>query len=238
MRDKHAGQNPEYLHHHHNGFVEHIRETVFGVQDGMVSTLGAITGVAVGSASTPTVILAGLAIIAVESVSMAIGSYISSHAEEKLSERVIEEEREEIKDCPECEAVEAKELFMRDGWPEALAEEMAAVAKKDQKLMLKEMAYRELGINPYQKDGSIQDGVVMFFAYIVGGLVPLTPYFFLPLQGAMLVSIPAALIGLFILGVVVARYTAQSWVHSGIRLLVFGSIALIVGYTVGVLFGV
>lgn len=236
VQDHH--NNPNYLHHHASGFLTNIREIVFGVQDGMVSTLGAVTGVAIGSASTPTVILAGLAIIAVESVSMAIGSYISSHSEGKLSERVIEEEREEIQDCPECEAIEAKELFMRDGWPEALAEQMAQAAEKDQKLMLREMAYRELGVNPHQKDGSIRDGVVMFFAYIVGGLVPLTPYFFLPIEQAMPISIPVALIGLFILGVIVARYTAQSWVRSGVRLLVFGSIALAVGYAVGILFGV
>ena len=238
MQKEHNHENSHYLHHNHNAFVGNIREVVFGVQDGMVSTLGAITGVAIGSQSVSIVILAGVAIIAVESVSMAIGSYISSHSEEKLSERVIEEEREEISDCPECEAVEAKDLFVRDGWPEALAEQMADAAKQDQKLMLREMAYRELGINPHREDGSIQDGVVMFFAYIFGGLVPLTPYFFLPIESAMPISISAALVGLFVLGVVVARYTAQSWFRSGIRLLVFGGIALAVGYAVGTFVGV
>lgn len=238
MQEQKTHNNPHYLHHQKSSFAENIREVVFGVQDGMVSTLGAITGVAIGSASTPTVILAGIAIIAVESVSMAIGSYISSHSEEKLSERVIEEEKKEIEDCPTCEADEAKELFIRDGWPEALATQMADAAEKDKSLMLKEMAYRELGVNPHKESGSVRDGIVMFFAYILGGLVPLTPYFFLPIENAMPISIPAALVGLFILGVIVARYTAQSWIRSGVRLLIFGGIALVVGYLVGIFFGV
>lgn len=233
MQRDHHDLNPHYIHHRENAFAKHIREIVFGVQDGMVSTLGAITGIAIGSGSTGTVILAGVAIIAVESVSMAIGSYVSSHSEEKLSERILEEEREEIAECPECEESEAQELFVRDGWPENLAVQMATAASKNHKLMLREMAYRELGVNPHKEQHSVKNGIAMFFAYIVGGLVPLAPYFFLPISNAMVISIPLALLGLFILGVIVARHTGQKWYTSGARLFIFGSIALAVGFLVG-----
>lgn len=229
-----TGTNQHYLHHQQNKLTENIREIVFGVQDGMVSTLGAVTGIAIGSGNTETVILAGVAIIAVESVSMAIGSYVSSHSEEKLSERVLEEEKEEIRACPECEQEEAEELFVRDGWPKELAVQMAQAAAHNHHLMLREMAYRELGVNPHRETSSIQNGIAMFFAYIIGGLVPLTPYFFLPIYTAMPLSIPLALIGLFILGVIVAHYTGQKWYASGARLFVFGGIALLVGFIVGI----
>lgn len=229
----------DYLHHKESGIVDNIREIVFGVQDGMVSTLGAVTGVAVGTGNIPTILLAGVAIIAVESVSMAIGSYVSSDSEEKLSKRFLEEEREEIHACIECEAKEAEELFVRDGWPKTLAGEMAKAAEENPKLMLKEMAYRELGINPHEeRGGSVRNGITMFFAYIVGGAVPLTPYFFLPADVAMPVSMPVTLVGLFVLGIFVAKYTAQHWLRAGLKLLVFGAIALAVGYFVGITLGV
>lgn len=230
--EQHA-ENPHYLHHRQNTLVENIREVVFGVQDGMVSTLGAITGIALGSGSTGTVILAGIAIISVESVSMAIGSYVANHSSSKLTERVLKEEREEIATCIECEQGEAKDLFVRDGWPEALAVKMAEAAALEPRLMLREMAYRELGVNPHESGNSVQNGLAMFAAYIFGGLVPLAPYFFLPITLAMPLSIPTTLLGLFALGVVVARYTAQKWYASGLRLFVFGGIALAIGFLVG-----
>jgi vacuolar iron transporter family protein len=230
--------HPHYLHHQQNGWVNNIREAVFGVQDGMVSTLGAVTGVAIGSASTPTIILAGVAIIAVESVSMAIGSYVSSDSEEKLAKRMVAEEKEEIRQCVACEVEEAETLFVRDGWSPTLARAMAQEAEENPKLLLKEMMYRELGVDPYKKNSSLADGITMFFAYIVGGLVPLIPYFFFPLELAMPISVPVTLAGLFILGTIVARYTAQNWIRSGIKLLVFGSIAVAIGYAVGTFVGV
>lgn len=229
----------EYLHHKDSGIVRNIREIVFGVQDGMVSTLGAVTGVAVGTGNIPTIILAGVAIIAVESVSMAIGSYVSSDSEERLSRRFLDEEREEINACIACEAEEAKDLFIRDGWPEALAVDMAQAAEENPTLMLKEMAYRELGVSPHPEQGApVKNGVTMFGAYIIGGLIPLSPYFFLPASAAMPVSMPITLAGLFILGVFVARYTAQHWLRAGLKLTVFGGVALLVGIVVGTTLGV
>ena len=230
--------NPDYIHHKEGGIMQYLREIVFGVQDGMVSTLGAITGIAIGSQDTGTVVLAGVAIIAVESVSMAIGSYVSSHSEEKLKQRVISEEKEEIRDYPEYEREEMEALFKRDGWPDEFAKQMADHTSGNHQLLLKEMTYRELGINPHADKGSIGNGVAMFFAYAIGGLIPLTPYFVAPVQSALPISIAAGLVGLFVLGVVVARYTAQAWVHSGARLLLLGGVALAVGFVVGSVLGV
>lgn len=227
--------NPAYIHHNNNSFSENIREIVFGAQDGMVSTLGAITGIAVGSQSHFAVILAGIAIISVESVSMAIGSYISTLSERRMMERILHEEREEINDYPKEEELELEELYIKDGWPEALAKEMARTAAQDEHLMLKEMAYRELNISPESMEHPLKNGVFMFFSYIVGGLIPLSSYFFLPLGVAIAVSTGVTLLGLFALGAGVSHFTKQRWFTAGARTFVFGGVALLVGYLVGVL---
>ena len=77
----------QYLHHQKPGIVSAIREIVFGMEDGMVSTMGAITGIAVGSGNHFVVVLSGLVIIAVESISMGVGSYLSSKSQKEVRAR-------------------------------------------------------------------------------------------------------------------------------------------------------
>ncbi|MFC1687852.1 VIT1/CCC1 transporter family protein [Patescibacteria group bacterium] len=209
-----------------------LREIVFGMEDGMVSTLGAITGIAVGSQDHYTVLLAGIVIISVESISMGIGSYLASKSQDDLRKRVIREEKEEIRDYPREEKHELHGFLIRDGWPESIADQMVDAANRDDKLMLKEMQYRELNISS-QGGNSLQNGIKMFLSYVVGGLIALFAYFFLPISTAMILSIIVTLVGLFTLGAITSRYTKVSWRKSGLRILLLGGIALAIGLIVG-----
>ena len=165
--------NPNYIHHTNNGSTATFREMIFGMEDGMVSTLGAITGIAAASESYFAVILAGLVIISVESISMAVGSYLSSKSAKSIDERMLTEEKTELKDFPEEEKKELVDMYIVDGWPEALAKEMAEEASKNKKLFLQEMAYRELGIVPAKMANPFKNGTVMLFSYIFAGSIPL-----------------------------------------------------------------
>ena len=226
--------NPDYIHHRQDNLVSGVGQIVFGLQDGMVSTLGAVTGVAIGSGEPYVILLAGVAIVSVESISMGIGAYVSSHSEKKVIERMVAEEREEIQTYPTEEHHELEEFFIRDGWPHELAQEMAHTAKEDPDLMLTEMSYRELGISSREIAHPVRNGVFMFWAYIVGGLIPLSAYFFLPITTAIGVSIGVTLVGLFLVGVGITRYTKQPWFKNGMHMFFFGGIALVVGLSVGV----
>jgi len=225
--------NPEYIHHKDSRILSGIRDIVFGLEDGMVSTLGTVTGIAVGSQSHSTVILAGMVIISVESISMGIGSYISNLSEHAVIKRKLYEEKTEIEEFPEEEKKEMEQIYIRDGWPKALAIKMAAAASKDKKLLLNEMAHHELNIVPNQKRHPWRNGFFMFFAYIVGGLIPLFAYFILPIGAAIKVSIIITLLGLFLLGSSTARYTKGNWLKMGTRVLILGGVALTAGYLIG-----
>ena len=85
MKHRRINKNPAYIHHKESGFVATIKETVFGVEDGMVSTLGALTGIAAATQDPGMVLLAGFVVIAVESISMGVGSYVSSKSETRCS---------------------------------------------------------------------------------------------------------------------------------------------------------
>ena len=203
----------------------------------MVSTLGSITGIAVGSGDHFTILLAGTVIIAVESASMGIGSYLSNRSQEEVDERKLYEEKTEIKQYPKEEKLELAEMYKKDGWPENLAKEMSEAAALNSELMLKEMAVRELKVLPSKTSTSFKGGFYMFFAYIIGGIVPLFAYFVMDIESAIPVSIAVTLAGLFALGIGTTKYTKQPLFKSGLRMLIIGGIALAVGLGAGLLIG-
>ena len=200
--------NKDYIHHQKSSVAEVLREIVFGLEDGMVSTLGSITGIAIGSNNHSTVILAGVVIISVESISMGIGSYLSNLSEEEMNIRKIKEEKEELQNFPAEEKEELYQIYLEEGWSKDLAREMSEEASRNDKLILNEMITRELKI-PDQKSISIKGGLYMFFSYIIGGLVPLLAYLILPIEKALPISIVVTLLGPFALGTSMTKFTKQ-----------------------------
>lgn len=233
MKSQGNKPHPGYLHHKDSQFLDNAREIIFGMQDGMVSTLGAITGIAIGSGDKFVILLAGMAIISVESISMGIGSYTSARSEKKLIERMLDEECEEVTNHREHEKTELYEMYVHDGWSEEMAQKMVEEAGKSRNLMYREMAYRELHVSPELTETPAINGVFMFAAYIIGGLIPLMGYIFLDVNVAIYVSIIITLIGLFALGSSISRFTNEKWYQTGAHMFVFGGIALLVGYLVG-----
>ncbi len=214
-------------------FFQSFRDVVFGLEDGMVSTLGAITGIAIGSQNHFTVLLAGFVIITVESISMGIGSYVSNRSERDRDISQLRRQKQELHNQMEIEKNDLLAIYQKDGWPDNLARQMADFVSQNKKLMLKEKALHELKVLPGKIINPKTTGVFMFIAYIVGGLVALVPYLFFAIKIAMPVSILMTLLGLFLLGVLTALYTKQPWFKSGIKILVIGGLALLAGILIG-----
>lgn len=64
----------------------HLRNLVFGVEDGIVSTVGVLSGIAIANVPPATILLTGVVLIFVEAVSMAAGSFLSEASVDDLSE--------------------------------------------------------------------------------------------------------------------------------------------------------
>lgn len=223
----------DYSHHQNTISSSLIREMVFGLEDGMVSTLGAITGIATSTNNHFFVVLSGSVIIAVESISMAVGSYLSNNSEQAIDDQIIAEEKDQIKKFPKEEKEEMVDLFIKDGWSQELAKTMAEETAKKPKLMLREMSYRELNLVPDSHESPIKKGAIMFVSYVVGGFIPLTPYILLPVNQAIMVSIPVTVVGLFALGALTTKYSGRSWWKAGLEMMLLASAAAVIGYVVG-----
>jgi len=228
MSTKHAE------HHESSQFSSIIREIVFGLEDGMVSTLGAITGIATGTNNHFVVTLSGLVIIAVESISMAVGSYLSSKSEKEIAERKLREEKKEIVEFPREEKIELIEIYEQARWSKKLAQAMADEATQDKKKLLREMAFHELKVFPDNLENPLKNGITMGISYIFGGAIPLLPYLLSAnISSAILFSVVVTLCGLFLLGVMTTKFTKRKWWQAGLEMLLLASAAALVGYFIG-----
>jgi len=210
-----------------------LRDAVFGTQDGLISTLGALTGIAAGTQSGEAVVIAGFVIIVVESLSMAAGSYLSSKSQREYLERLLREEEQEIARDPEGERQEIVELYRARGYTE---EEIRVIANRlmsDPKLLLEDMAHKELGISPAALEEPLGNAIVMGIAYVAGGLIPVLPYLALPIAAAMPLSIGGTLLALFLFGGLKGRIVRQVWWRSGVEMLGVAGAAALAGYLIG-----
>lgn len=222
-----------FIHHKQSALTSSIKEIVFGAEDGMVSTLGALTGIAAGTRSGAIVVLAGIVIVCVESISMGVGSYISNKSSKRLEQRMLDEELIELRELPEDEQIELAEMYREDGWPADLSERMALAASKNEKLFLKEMAFRELGVIPGALGNPLRDGFVMFMSYVVAGMIPVFPYLLFNVSNAFFISIGITLVGLFVLGVFTTRFTKQQWLKAGFEMFLLATTAAVIGFIAG-----
>lgn len=221
-----------YLHHGNPRLAATVREVVFGLEDSMVSTLGVVTGIAVGTANQFVVILSGFVVIAVEALSMSAGSYLSSKSVREVEERKLDEERTELKLFPKEEQKELAVMYRQEGLDAASAAKIAAEVSKHKRLLLKEMAHHELKIIPENLEEPRRNAFLMGVSYIVGGLIPMAPYFFRSVYGAVPYSVIITLIALFCVGAGRTKYTAQKWWKSGFELMLVSAGAALVGYLV------
>ena len=210
-----------------------LRDAVFGTQDGLISTLGALTGIAAGTGSPTAVVVAGFVIVVVESLSMAAGSYLSSKSQREYLERLLKEEEEEIASDPEGERQELWEMYRSRGYADAEIEIIAKRLMSNPKLLLEDMAHKELGISPEALEEPLGNALVMGMAYVIGGLVPVAPYLLLPMAAAMPLSIGGTLVALFAFGALKGRVVKQAWWVSGLEMLTVAGVAALAGFLVG-----
>lgn len=209
-----------------------LREGIFGLGDGVVSTLGAVTGIAVGTGSKFVVLLSGMVVIAVESLSMAAGSYLSSKSERELLERYLEEEKWEIKHRPKHEAAELREIYKQKGFVKKEIDMIVARFMKNPDAMLDEMAHHELKIIPENLAQPRSNALIMGVSYIVGGLIPLSAYFVFDMSTALWVAIVLSVVVLFGVGAYKTKLTHKNPWKSGFEMMSISLGAALIGYLI------
>jgi len=210
-----------------------IREVVFGAQDGLLSTVALVTGVAVAVDNQTTVLVAGLAAALPGMLSMGTGAFLGSRAEQDVQRAEIAREAQELEDNPAEELAELVVLYQREGKTYQEARHLADEIAEDKELWLRTLVEKELGISPDDTSSPVKDALTMGIAFILAATIPILPHFFLEGGAAISVSIAAALTGLFILGVGKGRLVQRSPFFQGLEILTIGAISAGIGFGLG-----
>lgn len=216
-----------------------IRAAVLGGNDGLVSNFSLVMGIAGATAGGSGVLLAGLAGMLAGALSMALGEWISVKSSQELYENQMELEMEELENNPEGEMKELALIYMAKGIPEAQAKDMAAAAMQDKNHAHDILVKEELGINTEEIEGSAAEAAIYSFVlFSIGAVIPVLPFFFTSGMQAVLISVAASAVGLFVIGAAITLFTGRSVWFSGFRQVFFGLAAAAITFSIGKLIGI
>jgi vacuolar iron transporter family protein len=220
-----------------------VREVIFGTQDGLLTTLGLVTGVGGATSDRYTVLVAGVAGSVAGLIAMGAGAYISSKSQLEVASAEVERESRELVSNPERELEELVQLFQEEGLPEEDARVVAGKIAQRPTAMLNAMTQKELRLG-LESNAPIREGAVMALAFLIGAIVPIAPWFLASVTGgarvagfdlspALLTSVVVTALTLFALGAGKARVAHSSMLKGGLEIMGIGILAAVFGFLVG-----
>jgi len=223
----------------HRGGSNALRAAVLGANDGLVSNLSLIAGVAGADLSSHAVLVTGIAGLIAGACSMAMGEWLSVNSARELAQAQIAIEAEELRTFPEEEKEELALIYQAKGLTEHQAKLLAERIIGDKGAALDTLAREELGLDPKELGGSAWTAAATsFLLFAAGAAMPILP--FAALSGTAAVWAGAALSGIamFLIGAGTTLFTGRGVLFSGLRQLAVGLAAAAVTYGIGTLIGV
>jgi VIT1/CCC1 family predicted Fe2+/Mn2+ transporter len=216
-----------------------LRAAVLGANDGLVSNLSLVMGVAGAAMSARTILITGLAGLLAGAISMALGEWISVQSSRELYANQIQIEKEELEASPEEEMEELALIYQARGMDEASAREFAQGILSNEHGALEALVRDELGIDPEELGGSAWEAAITsFILFALGAILPVLPFVFLSGMAAVITSSILSALGLLAIGAAITLFTGKPVLLSGLRQVAFGLAAALVTFGIGRLIGV
>jgi vacuolar iron transporter family protein len=214
-----------------------LRDIVIGMSDGLTVPFALAAGLSGAVISTGIIVIAGIAEIAAGSIAMGLGGYLAGKTEQDHYNSEFKRETEEVERVPETEKEEVREFFENIGLSRELQTQAVEEIAKDKEKWVDFMMKHELGLERPDPKRATKSALNIGTSYIVGGLVPLSPYFFIdePIE-ALKISAVVTLICLFVFGYFKSRFTGVNPVEGAIRVALIGALAAAAAFGVAKLF--
>lgn len=212
-----------------------IGDAIYGVNDGLGAIFGIIAGVAGYTANAHVVLESGLFGALASTLSMGAGAWLSRKSENELLQTKLFRKQYEIALNPSQQTRQLSLLYQHKGFSVTDAEQLARTMAHNPEIFLKTLAQEELGISDQSTASPWRSGFVGGLSTLIGGIVPLIPFFFLHDAIAMLLAAVVSLIAHFAVGAAKSLVIERRWWSAGLEMTVAGMIVGIAAYTLGLL---
>lgn len=225
-----------YLDSHYIHRSNWLRAAVLGANDGIISISSLAIGVATASTIRDPILLATVAGLVAGALSMAAGEYVSVSSQTDIEKADIEREKQELKEMPENELNILADIYQRRGLKKETAFQVAKELTEAD--VLGTHIRDELGINAISQANPIQAAFASGAAFTAGGLLPLLVTILAPVKNMEYFLYGFTIISLIILGTVSAKTGGSSIKKAVIRIVIWGTIAMVLSAIVGYFFGI
>lgn len=230
-----------HLHHdhseHHLKSSDTLRDIVIGMSDGLTVPFALAAGLSGAVSDTHIIVIAGIAEIAAGSIAMGLGGYLAGKTEQDHYNSEQKREYDEVENLRHREIEETKEFFANIGLSEELQNKATEEIAQDKDRWVDFMMKYELGLEKPDPKRARNSALNIGLSYIVGGLVPLSPYFFVdtPITGLKL-SVMVTLLCLFIFGYFKSKITGINPWMGAVRVMLIGAMAAAAAFGIAKLF--
>ncbi len=224
---------------HRGGGGNALRAAVLGANDGLVSNLSLVMGVAGAAVQPHTILLTGLAGLVAGAGSMAMGEWLSVNSAREMAQRQIDAEARELAEAPEMEKEELVLIYQAKGLDEPTAKTLADKLFRSHDAALDTLVREELGVDPESLGGSAWAAAgASFSLFAVGAIFPVVAFFFLTGWPAILTSLALSGVALAAIGGATSLFTGRGVLFSAGRQLAIGWAAALLTFGAGKLIGV
>ncbi|MEW6404377.1 MAG: VIT1/CCC1 transporter family protein [Chloroflexota bacterium] len=212
-----------------------LSDFILGAQDGLVNVLGVILGIAAATNDARIVLVAGLATTFAESISMGAVAFTTTLADADHYQSELEREYRHIQDAPMLETQEIREIYEGKGFKGKLLDHIVETVTANKDVWVAVMMAEEHQLAPVDRRHAFRAAWVVGVSAVIGSLVPLIPFAFLPVGTSMWMSVLVTAIVLFGIGVYKARVTVGKPMRSGVEMALIGTLSALAGYLVGII---
>lgn len=212
------------------------REFVFGIQDGLLSTVGLLSGIAAATHNQLTVLIAGVTAAITGGLSMATGSYLATRTEQGIFEKELADQERIARRQPYLAQEALLESLVTEGLDRPSAYRIVQKMSRHRGLLLRTVQEKVLGLGSVDISQPFKAAVVMYFSFMLGAAIPLLPFFIATGNVALFISWAASIATLLAVGVFKGILTGQPLFRSGLE---FAAVALgsaLVGWLIGTAF--
>ena len=227
-----SGIEPRHVEAHQKESSS-IRDFVFGFGDGINTSLGLVAGVGGAEVSSNIIILAAIVAMFTGAKAMAVQNYLAVKSQRQILDSEIEREKWEMNNVPEAERSEIEEVYKAKGFTGQDLEKIVNKITSNKKVWLDTMITEELKLNLEIVGSPLKSAFRMFGAFLVGGILPIIPYFFLNGYVPLFVAIGVSLSASFIIGAIKSKIANISMLRGGLEMAGLGTGIALIGYGIG-----